>query len=169
MSVVEPPRRSILPRKPPYGIFPLILEWMTSSSSSVNPSPLPGSVIAGLGVSRTQLDGFRSVLQDGERAYLDTMGFGEPQLLQDYFFISEPGTNNRVSRAVCVLYQHVFLLCRYVSASSIRSWDQISHDSIPPIEDSEKLFVYGYLYPRHIVNVTATRVGICALLGGRSF
>jgi hypothetical protein len=140
-------------------------EWMTSAFSSGNRALIPSPGFVGLGVNRLQLDGFRSVLQDGERAYLDQLGFGEPQLLQDYFLISDSPTSNRVCRAVCVLYRDVFLLCRYVPASSLRLWDRTTTGTGPlnAIEDTEKLFIYGYLYPRHIDKVTATRVGIFAI------
>ena len=160
----EPPRRnSIFPRILPSILGSNEVEWMTSGSNSANHTPIPTPEFAGLGISRLQLDGFRSHLQDGERIYLDTLGFGEPQLLQDYFLISEYPKSNRVSRAVCVLYRDVFLLCRYVSGSSIRSWDQIpAHRQPIPIQETEKLFIYGYLYPRHINKVTATRVGTVA-------
>ena len=136
------------------------LEWMKSGSNLGNQTPISPPAFAGLGISRLQLDGFRACLQDGERNYLDTLRFGEPQLLQDYFLVTDDPPSNRFSRAVCALYRDVFLLCRYVPASSVRSWDQVS-GSRPtnPIQETEKLFVYGYLYPRHISKVTSTRVG----------
>jgi hypothetical protein len=140
-----------------------LAEWTTSRSSSGHRAPIPPNFV-GVGISRLQLDGFRSHLQDGERAYLDTLGFGEPQLLHDYFLISDDPGSNRVSRAVCALYRDVFLLCRDVAASSLRSWDHTTGNiSLNAIEETEKLFVYGYLYPRHIENATATRIGTYAI------
>jgi len=143
---------------------PDLAEWMTSSSSWGNHAPIPTPNFVGVGISRIQLDGFRSHLQDGERAYLDSLGFGEPQLLHDNFMITDEEGSSRVSRAVCALYRDVFLLCRYVAASSLRSWDYTT-GSRPPeaIEETEKLFVYGYLYPRHIEQVTTSRVGTFAV------
>ena len=160
----EPPRRSIVPRIPPTHIKSN-LEWLKSGSNSEKQMPISPPDFSGPGISRLQLDGFHSRLQDGERSYLDTLGFGEPQLLQDYFVITEDPPSNRVSRAVCALYRDVFLLCRYVVASFVRSWDQISASSSIPtnsLQETEKLFVYGYVYPRHIHKVTATRVGTLA-------
>lgn len=136
------------------------LEWLKHGSSSTKQNPIPPPTFAGLGVSRLQLDGFRACLQDGERNYLDRLGFGEPKLLQDYFLVNDDPPSNRFSRAVCALYQDVFLLCRYVTASSVRSWDHL-FDNGPTnsIQETERLFVYGYLYPRHINKITPTRVG----------
>jgi hypothetical protein len=168
MSVytAEPQRHTILPRKPLNTRETEILGWLTSGSISPNHPPIPAPPFAGLGVSRLQLDGFRSLLQDGEREHLDTLRLGEPQLLQDYFFVSDPSTSNRVSRAVGVLYREVFLLCRYVQSGSIRSWDY-THGSgsgvLNSLEETEKLFVYGYIYPRNINKVIATRVGTVLL------
>ncbi len=159
----EPPRRNIFPRIPPTH-KKSNLEWLRSGSNSGNQTPISPPAFAGLGISRLQLDGFRSCLQDGERGYLDTLGFGEPQLLQDYFLVTHDPPSNRVCRAVCALYRDVFLLCRYVSTSSVRSWDHVS-GSRPTnsVQETEKLFVYGYLYPRHINKITLTRVGNLAV------
>ena len=114
----------------------------------------------GLPISVLQLDGFRSRLQDGERTYLDSLGLGNPQSIQDYFLITEDGDHGRVTRAVCVLYPGVLLLFRYHTESSLTSWDRTPgyHRLVTPLE-TEKLFVYGYLYPRHIHQATRTTVG----------
>jgi hypothetical protein len=143
---------------------PNLPEWMTSSSSSASRAPIPTPSFVGVGISRLQLDGFRFHLQDGERAYLDTLNAGEPHLLHDYFLISDDPGSSRISRAVCALYRDVFLLCRDVPTSSLRSWDHTTGSRpLNAIEETEKLFVYGYLYPRHIEKVTATRIGTIAI------
>jgi hypothetical protein len=155
----ETHRHNIFPRIPPTHIMSN-LEWLKSGSNLGHQTSISLPPFAGLAVSRLQLDGFRACLQDGERRYLDTLGFGEPQLLQDYFLITDDPPSNRVSRAVCALYRDVFLLCRYVPSSSIRSWDSGSSiGPTNPVQERERLFVYGYLYSRHINNVTRTGVG----------
>lgn len=162
-TAAETPRHNIFPRIPPTHIMSN-LEWLKSGSNLGHQTPIPRPPFAGLAVSRLQLDGFRACLQDGERSYLDTLGFREPQLLQDYFLITDDPPSNRVSRAVCALYRDVFLLCRYVTASSIRSWDNGSSSGpTNPVLETERLFVYGYLYPRHIHKVTRTGVGDFAI------
>ena len=135
------------------------LEWW-SSSSDCSPDPAPAQtqhIQVGLGVGRLQLDGFRSYLQAGERDYLDSLQLGPPDLLQDYFLITDQGSNH-VTRAVCVLYENVLLLCRYHSSSSLRPWGDRAGERTD-LEESVKLFVYAYLYPRQIDDVASTRVG----------
>jgi hypothetical protein len=139
-------------------------DWVASFSPTSQAHPLQiqqSQNRIGVGVSGIQRDGFRSGLQDGERAYLDSLGLGSPESIQDYFLITEEGTRGRVNRAVCVLYHNVLLLCRWHVESSLTSWGQTpGNNGLVAAGESEKLFVYGYLYPRHIYRVTSTPIGM---------
>ena len=53
------------------------------------------------------------------------------------------------------------MLCRYVQSGAVRSWDGSGAPN--SLQETEKLFVYGYFYPRHISKVTLTRVGTISL------
>jgi hypothetical protein len=104
-------------------------------------------------------------LQEGERNYLDTLGLGLPLLIQECFYITEDGSA-RPQKAVCMLFNDILLLCRYQAESSLTSWDQTPASSrlVTTTPETEKLFVYGYLYPRHIDSVKSTAVGITNLI-----
>jgi len=132
---------------------------MSRSSSRPAPAALPQN----LGVGQMQLAGFYYCLDEAERQYIDSLQLGPPELLQDYFIITQVG--DRIStKAVGVLYRNVFLLFRAYQANSLRAWDH-SDSRHPPVPTREAYFVYGYLYPRHIHTITPNQVGTGIILG----
>lgn len=93
--------------------------------------------------------------------YLDSLSLGSLESIQDYFLITQDEDQRHVTRAVCVLYSDVLLLFRHHHESSLTSWDRTPGSSrLVMLREHEKLFVYGYLYPRHIHRVTRTPIGI---------
>ena len=132
--------------------------WLASESIREEVPAEIALTPVGLGVSSLSLRGFYSALDAGERAHLFSLNLGNPKGLQDYFMITEDRISTRISRAVCVLYNNVFLLLRHQTEGDLATW--ISSSGTKQLDqNSEMLFIYGYLYPRHILSVSPTRVG----------
>src|ERR1700737_4758146 len=102
----------------------LTLIGFSGSTGRQTRAPEPRRPV-GLSVSNLHLRGFRVALQAGERKHLDSLELGNPEQIQDYFLITEDKASF-VSRAVCVLYHNVFLLCRHQTEKDLISWDLTS-------------------------------------------
>ena len=101
--------------------------------------------------------GFLTTLEDSERSYLDSLKLGQPQSLHR-FEVTKYRDGSRADNVVAVLYSDVFLLFRGRNQDQLASWTTSSLQT-PNFQD-ERLFLYSYLYPRHIVGIEATRNGM---------
>jgi hypothetical protein len=143
----------------------LIIGWLTGGSiSSIDDIPQKdaweslGSI--GLNDSRIPWLGVQHVLQKAEKQYLRSLGYTNPLLVQDFFWITEDDQPHRPTKAVCILFREILLLCRYHTESSLTLFDHTPANlRMVTAQETEKLFVYGYLYPRHISRVNQTATG----------
>jgi hypothetical protein len=116
--------------------------------------------LSGLNSSQIPWLGVQHLFQEAEKQYLLLLGYTAPLLVQDSFWITEDGQFHHPSKAVCILFNETLLLCRYHTESSLTSFDHTpANMRMTTSQETEKLFVYGYLYPRHISRVSKTVTG----------
>jgi hypothetical protein len=96
---------------------------------------------------------FYRELDEGEHLHLERLHIGAPVSLQDF----DVTQDRLVTRAVGVLYRDIFILFRYKPQAALVSWDDTSETVSS--DAKERLFIYCYLYPRHITSVAPTRNG----------
>ncbi len=108
--------------------------------------------------------GIQVSFEEGEITYLRSLDLKEPLLIQDSFWVSEDEDDQpgRPSKAVCILFREIMLLCRLKPESVLKAWDHTADDSqmdSDAITKTHRLSVYGYFRPYHIHRVNHTAVG----------